>query len=435
MMFIMMKSTEETRTNTQKSIKVGTNPEKSQNQKEDKINNQNRIKDSEPLIEDTIKKKARKRTIEESIEAIRNQNKCSNQLANQAINEFLQQQERQMKKLILKKLMNLEMLQDNRDRIGNKINHQNKMEPTNIIYPEDDHNPDNIEIHNKDQEKSFNLDNIMSRILELKITRESEEANAHDDVQNTVKTKPNSEYIEETNAHDYVRNELNTESAEDIDVLEEKSGDKNVKSPQAKSKLSSAVIESNMEHSENVVTSSNSESGQSSTTKVQEGPSEHYSSSRCGRSPKTKRNHKINSEESLETKDNNCNKCSSSISDSARMENTKSDKLNKTPAPSSEESIQLETSAQFIKLLAEIQNDLIKLDYIKNYNNQEHSLTEEYINSTEAKNTQSKYFLVQKDINHMLISEESLEKITAQNPILNADIGIQSVQANPINQN
>merc|ERR1712015_269930 len=84
MLFIMMKSTEESRTNTQneKTIKVGTNPEKSQNQKEDKINNQNRIKDSEPLIEDTIKK-------------------------------FLQQQERQIKKLILKKLMNLEMLQDN----------------------------------------------------------------------------------------------------------------------------------------------------------------------------------------------------------------------------------------------------------------------------------------------------------------------------------
>merc|ERR1712074_388585 len=104
-------------------------------------------------------------------------------------------------------------------------------------------------------------------------------------------------------------------------------------------------------------------------------------------------------------------------------ENTKSDKLNEIPAPSLEESIQLETSAQFIKLLAEIQNDLIKLDYTKNYYNQEHSLTEEYINSTEAKNTQSKYFLVQKNINHMLISEESLEKITAQNPIFNADIG------------
>merc|ERR1712090_47079 len=119
---------------------------------------------------------------------------------------------------------------------------------------------------------------------------------------------------------------------------------------------------------------------------------------RWGRSPKTKRNHKINSEESLETKDNNCNKCSSSISNSAKMENTKSDKLNKTPAPSSEESIQLETSAQFIKLLAEIQNDLVKLDYIKNYNNQEHSLTEESINSTQARSTQNKYFLVQRDM-------------------------------------
>ena len=95
----------------------------------------------------------------------------------------------------------------------------------------------------------------------------------------------------------------------------------------------------------------------------------------------------------------------------------------------SEELIHLENSAQFIELLAEIQNDLIKLDYIKNYNDQEHSSTEEYINST-----QSKYFLIQNDKNHMLLSEESLEKITAQNPIV-ADIGIQSVQENPIKLN
>merc|ERR1712030_162081 len=149
--------------------------------------------------------------------------------------------------------------------------------------------------------------------------------------------------------------------------------------------MGNAVFESTIEHSENVVKSSSSVNDPSHTAKVQEGPSEHYSISKCGRSPKTKRNHKINSEESLETKDNNCNKCSSSISDSARMENTKSDKLNKTPAPSSEESIQLETSAQFIKLLAEIQNDLIKLDYIKNYKNQNLSLTQVSINSTQAR--------------------------------------------------
>merc|ERR1712030_203353 len=103
-------------------------------------------------------------------------------------------------------------------------------------------------------------------------------------------------------------------------------------------------------------------------------------------------------------------KYSSSLSGSAKMENIKSEKLRKSPAPSSEESIQLENSAHFIKLLAEIQNDLIKLDYIKNYNSQKHSVTEEYINSTQAKDTQNKYVLVQKDMNHILISEESLEK-------------------------
>merc|ERR1712015_332920 len=92
----MMKSTEEAQINTQskKIIKVSAKPESSQNLKNDKINNQNQIKNSKPLIEDTIKKKAMKRTIEESIEVIRNQNKISNQLTNQAID-----------KLILEKLM------------------------------------------------------------------------------------------------------------------------------------------------------------------------------------------------------------------------------------------------------------------------------------------------------------------------------------------
>merc|ERR1712030_27561 len=135
--------------------------------------------------------------------------------------------ERQMKKLILEKLMNLEILQNNRDILENKINHQNKkMEPADIAHPEDDYNPDNIENHNKDQEVSFDLDNIMSKISELQITRELkgngktssqgrpnseyiEETNAHDYVQNTLNAKPNSEYIEETDAHDYVRHKVN----------------------------------------------------------------------------------------------------------------------------------------------------------------------------------------------------------------------------------
>merc|ERR1712015_337204 len=151
----MIKSTEEAEINTQneKIIKVGANSENNQNLKDGKINNQNKIKNSKPLIEDTIKKKAMKRTIEESIAVIRNQNKCSNQLANQAINKFLQQQEKKMEKLILEKLMNLEMLQNNRDILENKINIQNKeMEPADIAYPKDVYDPDNIKNHNKDQE-------------------------------------------------------------------------------------------------------------------------------------------------------------------------------------------------------------------------------------------------------------------------------------------
>merc|ERR1712015_333333 len=131
----MMKSTEEAQINTQskKIIKVSAKPESSQNLKNDKINNQNQIKNSKPLIEDTIKKKAMIRTIEESIEVIKNQNKISNQLTNQAIEKFLQQQENKMKKLILEKLMNLEILQNNRDILENKINIQNKeMEPALI---------------------------------------------------------------------------------------------------------------------------------------------------------------------------------------------------------------------------------------------------------------------------------------------------------------
>ena len=114
------------------------------------------------------------------------------------------------------------------------------------------------------------------------------------------------------------------------------------------------------------------------------------------------------------------------------------DKINKSQAPSLEESIQFETSAHFINLLAEIQNDLIKLDYIKNYNNQKHSMTEksqEYLNSTQEKITQNKYYIVQRDMNNMIISEENLGKITGKSPNLNTDIGIQSVQPNPINQN
>merc|ERR1712090_4201 len=100
------------------------------------------------------------------------------------------------------------------------------------------------------------------------------------------------------------------------------------------------------------------------------------------------------------------------------------------------ESTQFKNSAHLTSLLAEIQNDLINLDYIKNYNSPKNSMTEqsqEYINSTQAKSTQTTYFLVQSDMDHMLISEENLGKITLTNPQINTDVGIQLIQANPIN--
>merc|ERR1711984_24989 len=215
-----------------------------------------------------------------------------------------------------------------------------------------------------------------------------------DYVRNELNTKPNSEYIEETNAHDYVRNKLNIESAGN-----KKSGE-TVNLDCTKIPEKDHQITFDLEHVLSKTLGSRNKNGRKGT--------------------------------------NTASKYSSSLSGSARMENINSDKINKSPAPSSEESIQLETSAHLINLLAEIQNDLTKLDYIKNYNNPKHSMTEEsqeYINSTQAKNTQNKYFLVQRDMNHMLISEENLGKITVKNPNLNTDIGIQSVQANPINQN
>merc|ERR1712148_62524 len=214
-----------------------------------------------------------------------------------------------------------------------------------------------------------------------------EKTDARDYVRNELNTKPNSEYIEETNAHDYVRNKLNTESARDG-----KSGE-TVNLDCTKISEKDHQITFDLEHVLSKTLESRNKNGRKGT--------------------------------------NTASKYSSSLSGSARMENINSDKINKSPAPSLEESIQLETSAHFINLLAEIQNDLIKLDYIKNYNNPKHSMTEEsqeYINSTQAKNTQTTYYLVQSDMDHMLISEENLDKITLTNPQINTDVGIQLIQ-------
>merc|ERR1712074_93335 len=118
------------------------------------------------LIEDTIKKKAMKSTIEESITIIRNQNKCSNQLANQAITKFLQQQEKKMEKVILEKIMNLEIIQNNKEILKNKLNNQNKEKnPADIAYSGDGYDPANIKDHNKDQGISINLESVLSKIM------------------------------------------------------------------------------------------------------------------------------------------------------------------------------------------------------------------------------------------------------------------------------
>merc|ERR1712074_164421 len=132
----MMKSTEEAEIKAQNE-KVGAKSEnnKIQDIKNGKTNNPNQIKNSnnpnqiknsKTLIEDTIKKKAMKSTIEESITIIRNQNKRSNHLTNQAIDKFLQQQEKKMEKVIFEKIMNLEIIQNNRDILENKINNNKK---------------------------------------------------------------------------------------------------------------------------------------------------------------------------------------------------------------------------------------------------------------------------------------------------------------------
>merc|ERR1712105_31001 len=128
MLFIMMKSTEEAEIKAQneRMIKVGAKSENNKVQDIKNSNNPNQIKNSKTLIEDTIKKKAMKNTIEESITIIRNQNKCSNHLANQEIDKFLQQQEKKMEKVILEKIMNLDIIQNNRDILENKINNKNK---------------------------------------------------------------------------------------------------------------------------------------------------------------------------------------------------------------------------------------------------------------------------------------------------------------------
>ena len=134
---------------------------------------------------------------------------------------------------------------------------------------------------------------------------------------------------------------------------------------------------------------------------------------------------------------------SSDLSRSARKLDRKSDASDETSTPSinlqrnsekQTDSTQTENPAQIKSLLAEIQDDLINLAYIKNYNNQEESMTkqsQDFINSTQATNTQTTYLFVRDNMNHMLLSEEDLKKVTFGNPQISTDIGIQIIRSNP----
>merc|ERR1712105_240723 len=95
------------------------------------------------------------------------------QLANQAINKFLEQQEKKMEKVILEKIMNLEIIQNNREILKNKLNNQNKEKnPADITYSGNVYDPAHIEDPNKDQGISINLENVLSKILELQVAQE-----------------------------------------------------------------------------------------------------------------------------------------------------------------------------------------------------------------------------------------------------------------------
>ena len=443
---------------------------------ESRIKNSNKIynsakpnqrKNSKTLIEDTIKKKDIESTIEESIAILRD--KHSNHLTQQAIDKFLQHQEEKMKKLILGKIKNLELLQNN-ENIKEK-------------HSENDYEP-----NNKENEVSFNLKNILNKILDLQITREVNKAtvknspndvkiaetNMHDYGQSNLNTEPNSENIEETNAHDYGRNNLNTESKRE-DIEESNTHDYvwNKLNTQSDKRKNSDFNQNCRQNSkQGYQTNVDLEHVLSKTIESLNGPkitTNKYSQREINIEPNSEYieatnahdydlinlNKEPNSEYNEATNANDYGQIHLSTEpNSEYIEETNTqdyDQSNLNTEQNSEyieetnahdysqrekninsnkiqEDIQLERSTHVVNLLTEIQSDLVKLNYIKNYKNQKHSLTQESINSTQARSTQSTYFIVQSDLNRMLISEENLESSN-----IFKNIGLQLIQANTFN--
>merc|ERR1712030_130721 len=234
-------------------------------------------------------------------------------------------------------------------------------------------------------EKTNERDYVQHKLNKETNKRYIEKTNERDYVQHKLNKEPNSEYIEKTNAHNYVKNKLNTET--NSEYIEETDAHNYVKNKLDR-ELNSEYTEKADER-DYVQNELNTESARDKKS----GDTVNLGCTRI-----SKEDHQITFDlehvlsKTLESRNdrkgtNTASKFSSSLSGSAGMEKIKNyDKINKSPAPSLEESIQFETSAHFINLLAEIQNDLIKLDYIKNYNDQKHSMTEksqEYLNSTQ----------------------------------------------------
>merc|ERR1712030_33079 len=291
------------------------------------------------------------------------------------------------------KIMNLEIIQNNREILKNKLNNQNKEKnPADIAYSGNVYDPAHIEDPNKDQGISINLENVLSKILELQVTQEK------------IAPKQMNKANDKTSGPG------------------ESARDKTVNLDCTKIPDEDQQVTFDLEH---VLSRTMGSQNKRDAPKDIDKASDDIS----------------NLSGSAKMKDINSNEIDESPTPSTNFQSIKesSNIISETlisKLKEQKESTQLKNSAHLTSLLAEIQNDLINLDYIKNYNNPKNSMTEqsqEYINSTQAKSTQTTYFLVQSVMDHMLISEENLGKITVKSPQINTDIGIQLIQANPIN--
>ena len=443
-LFIMMKSTEETgirsKIQDKKIIKDNIEAKNSiiQNRNNLNGNTPNQIKESKTTAEDTIKKKALKNMIEESITVIKNQNKCSEQMANQAINAFLKKQEQRMEAEVMIKINNLKrkeaeleesianaqtaagIIKNNREILEDKLNSPEKTtEPDNTAYSEKNKIPqintlDIMQIRNpnKDQQNSFDLEHVLSKVLELQNTQRRKTAKNENSKTNLVNNdcSKNPNKNQENQITDAEIGDVNYSSWKITDLKKEMQA-KDLPVSGRKEEL----VERLMGHSStnaNVLNKDDDLLNADDNLLTDE--------------PVKK------AEEELTAQENKSPKKKIAINRDVPVpapvvtdEKTKGIRNNDLISKLEADSTQTETPAQIKNLLTEIQDDLINLEYVKNYNNPEESETEksqDSINSTT-------YFLVKDNTDHMLIS--NLDRITFRNPQINIDIEAQMFQTNP----